>query len=305
MEYLSRTLKDMTESKQYKYHPRCAKLSLTHLCFADDLLIFSKGETESVKAIMKSFNQFSKASGLQANKGKNSIYFGGMGQQEQEQILQESGFTRGELPFKYLGVPLSTRKLTMIQWKPIIDKIVARITSRTARKLSYAGRSQLISSVLFGVQSYWAQVFILPVKKEDRMWKKWIHAYYIKGQQMEQMKLPKQASWMVRKILEAKQIIEDNNMQICKGKGIIKQIYLQLLDDQPRVLWKGLMFGNAARPKAKFTLWLQMQNRLLTVDRLKKWGIQGEDRCSLCEKEEETRDHIYVECTYTKEVIGK
>ena len=39
-----------------------------------------------------------------------------------------------------------------------------RINSWTARKLSYAGRTQLVQTVLFGVQSYWAQLFIFPTK---------------------------------------------------------------------------------------------------------------------------------------------
>ncbi|XP_016449922.1 uncharacterized protein LOC107774790 [Nicotiana tabacum] len=69
--------------------------------------------------------------------------------------------------------------------------------------------------------------------------------------------------------------------------------------------WKCLMFGNAARPKAKFMMWLQMQNRLLTADRLSKWGIQIESKYSLCQREEETRDHLFVECDYTKIVIQK
>ncbi|XP_075101312.1 uncharacterized protein LOC142176929 [Nicotiana tabacum] len=66
MEYLSRTLKEMAERKQYHYHFRCAKLKLTHLCFADDLLIFSRGDVESVTEVLQSFNQFSDASGLQS-----------------------------------------------------------------------------------------------------------------------------------------------------------------------------------------------------------------------------------------------
>ncbi|XP_009764582.1 uncharacterized protein [Nicotiana sylvestris] len=69
--------------------------------------------------------------------------------------------------------------------------------------------------------------------------------------------------------------------------------------------WKCLIFGNAARPKAKFKVWLQMQNMLLTVDRLNKWGIQVESKCSLCQREEETRDHLFVECDYTKTVMQK
>ena len=81
-----------------------------------------------------------------------------------QQIIQQLGYTMEELPFKYLGVPLSTKKMNIIQWYPLIDKIMARINSWTAKKLSYAGRTQLIKTVLFGVQSYWAQLFIIPAK---------------------------------------------------------------------------------------------------------------------------------------------
>lgn len=39
------------------------------------------------------------------------------------------------------------------------------INSWTTRNLSYAGRTQLVQTVLFGVQSYfWAQLFIIPAK---------------------------------------------------------------------------------------------------------------------------------------------
>ena len=39
-----------------------------------------------------------------------------------------------------------------------------RINSWTAKKLCYAGGTQLVQTVLFGVQSYWAQLFIFPAK---------------------------------------------------------------------------------------------------------------------------------------------
>ncbi|XP_016457488.1 uncharacterized protein LOC107781312 [Nicotiana tabacum] len=94
-------------------------------------------------------------------------------------------------------------------------------------------------------------------------------------------------------------------MHISAGKKSIKHIYLQLLGDQPRTPWKCLMFGNAARPKAKFTVWLEMQNRLLTADRLSKWGMQVESKCNLCQREEETRVHLFVECDYTKTMMQK
>ncbi|OIT27633.1 hypothetical protein A4A49_57161, partial [Nicotiana attenuata] len=84
------------------------------------------------------FKQFSATFGLQDNLTKSAIYFGGVTQTEKEKILQYTGYSLGELPFKYLGIPLDTKKITAMQWQPLIEKIVARIFSLTARKLSYA-----------------------------------------------------------------------------------------------------------------------------------------------------------------------
>ena len=164
MEYLSRLLKGLKEDKKFKYHPGCSKLDITHLCFADDLLMFARGDLDSVKAIQMCFSQFSQASGLQANLSKSSIYCEGVQQEVKQQIMQQLGYRMDEIPFKYLGVPLSSKKMSVMQWYPLIEKIMARINSWTARKLSYAGRTQLVQTVLFSIQSYWAQLFIFPAK---------------------------------------------------------------------------------------------------------------------------------------------
>ncbi|XP_075085045.1 uncharacterized protein LOC142168282 [Nicotiana tabacum] len=162
VEYLSRCLNELKEVKAFKYHPRCTKLGITHLNFADDLLMFTRGDITSVAAVQQCFLHFSTASKFQANMGKSCVYFGGVQHQEKETILAKMGFNQGDLPFKYLGIPLSTKKLNIVQWKPLVDKITARITSWITKKHSYASRVQLVQSVIFGVQSYWAQLFIIP-----------------------------------------------------------------------------------------------------------------------------------------------
>jgi len=45
-----------------------------------------------------------------------------------------------------------------------VKKIICRIENWSTKLLSYVGRLQLIKSVLFGVQTYWSQVFVLPLK---------------------------------------------------------------------------------------------------------------------------------------------
>lgn len=73
------------------------------------------------------------------------------------------GLQLGFLPVRYLGVPLSCRKLFRSDCKPLLEKITSRITSWAARLLSYAGRLQLIESVLASLYGYWCSIFLLPV----------------------------------------------------------------------------------------------------------------------------------------------
>ncbi|KAM3358798.1 hypothetical protein P3S68_021731 [Capsicum galapagoense] len=80
------------------------------------------------------------------------------------------------------------------------------------------------------------------------------------------------ASWMVKRIIAARDTLVRTQMQSADSISI-GQIYLLLIGNQPRVPWKGLMIGNKARPKTIFTMWMQLQNRLPTADRLTKWGI--------------------------------
>jgi hypothetical protein len=44
----------------------------------------------------------------------------------------------------------------------LIERITKRIDSWTFKQLSFAGRLQLITSFLYGLQVYWTSIFILP-----------------------------------------------------------------------------------------------------------------------------------------------
>ena len=164
MEYLSRKLGALKENPNFNYNPRCEKLSITHLMFADDLLLFARADMSSVDLMLKAFKEFSAASGLVANLDKSNVYFAGINDDEKDRLQHILHIPVGSFPFKYLGVPLQARKLFYSECKPLIEKVVARIQLWTAKKLSYAGRCQLITSVLQGIQLYWSQIFLLPKK---------------------------------------------------------------------------------------------------------------------------------------------
>lgn len=68
----------------------------------------------------------------------------------------------GRLPVRYLGVPLISGKLSHADCHPLIEKITSRVTSWTAKSLTFAGRLQLTELVINSMVHYWMAVFILP-----------------------------------------------------------------------------------------------------------------------------------------------
>lgn len=78
------------------------------------------------------------------------------------EILYKLKMQQGELPFKYLVVLLSTRKLSVENYLPLVQRIIHWVKCWTSMFLSYSGRLQLINIVLFEKQTYWAQLFFLP-----------------------------------------------------------------------------------------------------------------------------------------------
>ncbi|XP_075076894.1 uncharacterized protein LOC142163500 [Nicotiana tabacum] len=366
-EYLNRSLKTLTQNLNFNFHSKCAKLQVIHICFADDLLMCCRADEVSIKLMMRVFDHFSKVSGLQANLEKSSLYIAGVPMEFKDRILAELQLSAGSIPFKYLGVPLSSRKITIHRCMPLVEKIVERIRSWTSKFLSYAGRLQLIKSVLFEMQTYWAQIFLIPKKiiklvngicknylwtgshenthrapitwetlckskaagglniinyerwnkvaltkllwaimaKKDKLWIRWIHCHYMKQNDINTMEVPKQASWLVRKLFTAREWWANDipaiESFVQNGRFSIQNAYLHATPRYPKVHWKALVMLTGILPKQQFILWMAIQRRLATVDRLANWGIQVTHSCVLCGCDiEETHDHLYFECPYSQ-----
>ncbi|KAK3229311.1 hypothetical protein Dsin_001192 [Dipteronia sinensis] len=79
MEVLSSLLAEcVVKKKGFCYHHRFSKVGLTHLCFADDLLIFSEASVRSVSAIQKVLSEFELLSCLKANPDKSTCFCAGV-----------------------------------------------------------------------------------------------------------------------------------------------------------------------------------------------------------------------------------
>ncbi|XP_062109574.1 uncharacterized protein LOC133821078 [Humulus lupulus] len=172
MEYCTRLLCQASMDKSFRFHPKCKPLKMVNLCFADDLVIFCKGVSSSVQIMRDGFTEFCLASGLSANMAKSQVYFGGVAERKTHQLLDRLRFSEGGFPLKYLGVPLRTTKWKAGDCAIIITKIQQKIHTWASRRLSFAGRAQLINSVLLSIRSFWMSIFILPksvTKEIDRL----------------------------------------------------------------------------------------------------------------------------------------
>lgn len=69
------------------------------------------------------FQLFGQMLALIANQDKSEIYFGGVTPNDARDIMQHTGFSAGCFPFRYLGLPLFTKRLTHSQCQPLIDEI--------------------------------------------------------------------------------------------------------------------------------------------------------------------------------------
>lgn len=160
MNVLSKLIDEAAEKRKFGYHPRCQNTNLTHLC-SDDLMVFADGTKRSLKGILELFNDFEKASGLKINLEKSTLYMAGITTQNQEDI-SALPFDTGQLPVQYLGLP-RTKRMTVSDFPPLIEKIRSRISSWMGRFLSFEGRLQLIQSVISSLANFWLAAFRLPV----------------------------------------------------------------------------------------------------------------------------------------------
>ena len=162
MEGLGGILRQATQALNFKYHWRCKQNSITHLCFADDLMLFCHVDKDSVGILKSSLDKFSSLSGLKTNHTKSSIYLSGIDGNLKSAIREQVGYDQWALPVRYLGVPLISTRLTQVDCLPLVERITSRIKLWTSTSLTYAGRLQLIKTILFSIQVYWSALFILP-----------------------------------------------------------------------------------------------------------------------------------------------
>ena len=143
--------------------------------------------------------------------------------------------------------------------------------------------------------------------KKDSLWVKWVHGRYIRNKDWWDYSPPTDCSWTWKKVCAIKEIFKAGclNPRVWKlqGKDIFKVSYgYQWLIGGSRISWGKLIWSRASIPRHAFIAWVYMQKRLPTKVRLNRFAPRLDLQCPLCATADEDCTHLFLECSYAKEV---
>ena len=75
----------------------------------------------------------------------------------------------GNLPMKYLGMPLGTSFKTASIWNPILEKMEKKLSGWKCLYLSKGGRLTLLKSTLSSLPTYFSSLFTIPIAVAARL----------------------------------------------------------------------------------------------------------------------------------------
>ena len=169
MEMFTRLIKVRTAREGFHFHQHCEALQISHLLFADDVVFFCRGDLSSIGIIMDCLHEFHAMSGLAVSEQKSSIFLASVPESERGALIERTGFKMGTFPFRYLGIPMCPHGLRAIDYKPLVDKLRGYLSAWSKKALSFAGRLEMISSVLQGVEGFWLSILPVPRVVRDQV----------------------------------------------------------------------------------------------------------------------------------------
>lgn len=123
-------------------------LQISLLQYADDTLFIGQQRWENLWVLKTVLRSFELVSGLKVNFHKSSF----IGVNVDDRFLYgASCFLNcviGQVPFKFLGLPIGANPRRFVTWKPVIDMMNKRLAGWKGRHLSLGGRIVLVNSVL-------------------------------------------------------------------------------------------------------------------------------------------------------------
>lgn len=162
-EVLSKMVMKAMQSRYWKgVEIKDGGVQITHLQFADDTLFFCPGDIKQLLNIKKVLMLFHLISGLTVNFHKSYVYGVNVNKEVLKDWVADLKCQVGELPSKYLGLPLGGKCHRLGLWDPVLQKMEQKLAAWKGKVLSTGGRVTLVKSALANLPLYYMSLFPLP-----------------------------------------------------------------------------------------------------------------------------------------------
>lgn len=137
--------------------------SISHLFFADDVLLFAKAKPSQVRTLSHLVQQFCSFSGFKVNIDKSRAFCSPATLMTRQQKLSQITGIRltGSLE-KYLGFKMFLSRPVKADFQDILDKVNNRLASWKGKLLNKAGTLTLVNSVMCSIPTYTMPINWLP-----------------------------------------------------------------------------------------------------------------------------------------------
>ncbi|XP_031099664.1 uncharacterized protein LOC116003863 [Ipomoea triloba] len=165
MERLSHLILDSIKQEKWKWIKICRNgPHVSHLFFADDLILFGEATMEQAVEMKKCLDAFCANSGQKISLHKSSVFFS----KNTNPVVQQCISATLDIPIvvdmgKYLGIPSLHGRLEKETFAGIIERVRGKLAGWKSKSLSFAGRHTLVQSVLSAIPYYTMQSTLLPV----------------------------------------------------------------------------------------------------------------------------------------------
>ncbi|CAL9224751.1 unnamed protein product [Arabidopsis halleri] len=308
-------------------HPRCDRVCVTHLSFADDLLVFSDGSPNSLRETMMVFAEFAIISGLRINASKSAVFVGGTSQQNTIEAATEHGLQVEQLPILWRLFSLSgslwvawtkqnlmrngcfwTAPNTMLGswiWRKLLKlrddiKPFIRAQVNNGETVSFWHDHWLSIGRLIDLTGVAGpRILGIPLQATVK------EALGPNGWRLRRTRLPHFA--LIIEHLRtlpvpsptrgSDQFFWRHEADDFKPVFSTSHTWEQIRVSQAPIVWNKVVWFHQGIPRCSFITWLAIRDRLSTGARMRLWG--REQPCVLCGERDETRDHLFFACPYS------
>ena len=164
---------------------------LNHALFVDDTLLLGSATLSSASKFKAALDVSIKASGSALNKNKCHIYSWNTSPRTLYAISTCLDFVASSswTSFKYLGLPICLKRLSVNDWQPQLENFKSRIQSWGFRWLNAAGKSVVVKSVLSNLPIFHFTGLLAPATILSKM-DEFMRSFFWKGGKQNERKIP-------------------------------------------------------------------------------------------------------------------